>query len=482
MWLQRVVQSVGTTTPGLVLGRAAYRAAAHAAGRALASVPGVVAVYATGSLYSEWLQPGYSDIDLAVVVNVRDLEDELRLRADLKQRLSVLNALGTVFRDLDYLEEQDLPLIRRFHDAWTLDLDRRWIFLAGSRAPIAPAFATPAPSASLPRIALLDAMRRWLKASSFLADPRARREARIEIRGAYRLFCDCLTARLGVDRQYPMRDLVALSLSRNYPARFVHDPGIIRTGHADHRRVVLDLLSSSLSALESLADVVTAAWTPSDGWCLPDREPMHDEAAERVAAEALAVGFAHVALVSRLGGERMLLVVPPDGDAHDHLVRLSELLSRVGPLSGAAFAWAPRPVLVTRALWRAAALMDPVPLVGGALARGEYLAFGGAAPEPPSRPPRDEWTEMLRARALRQFWRARSRSFRVMKHGDALAREVLVVQPELARAMGISEPSVTAAVDRGRLRDEAALLGFHRDWIAFWRRELGAVRMPAGRP
>ncbi|MGH7635666.1 MAG: hypothetical protein ACRENC_18200, partial [Gemmatimonadaceae bacterium] len=289
----------------------------------------------------------------------------------------------------------------------------------------------------------INVTRRWQKASANLLDPHqpGYRTLETEHRGVNRLLADCLAATLVVDRQTPLRDLLAEAARRGHDvSAWERDALAPRPStFAESRARVVRLMAVTLAETERMVTDVSTAW---DGVWAPSPElafptPLVD-AATPVAAIALEEGFVHVALVSRLGAEHSLLVVPPDEPPAESVARHVRLLARVPRLPGADTLWAgQRPTLLTRTLWHAAALLDPPPFIAEALASGRYPGWGAPPPGPP-RPSEPAWTELIRTRVLHQFRRARARAFRHGKRGDALAREVLHIAPALDRIAGLN--------------------------------------------
>jgi len=310
-----------------------------------------------------------------------------------------------------------------------------------------------------------------LKASSFLLDPDAQRPAYVEVRGAKRLFADCLAARLDADRQLSIHELFErasrqrLSIDFDLERAFALSP----TDRKASRALVVDLVTAALDVLDSLVIDVAAPWNGK--WNETVSAGRVDDASVIPVAEAaLREGFVHAAQVSRLGDASMLLVVPPPGSARDHVARHVRLLETVQPLRRAANRWAPRPVLTTPGLWQAAVLFDPPPFVGALLATRTYSGWGSQPPVGPAKPSQADWTELLETRILHQFQRARARAFRQGKPEDALAREVLTVGPEYDRfascVWDVSAPPAEGEWDQGQL------LRVHWDWMEGWRQRL----------
>lgn len=452
-----LVQRLGRTRAGKAMGSRAYRALARRGAELLVELPGVDSVYGTGSLASHWLQPGYSDIDLVLLIDVDGPDSELALRRRLRAVRHRYRAFGRLFRDIDFIEVRDLEWFRLYPDAWALDFDQRWTWLAG------PDRLEPARAASLPseirRLAwAIKLLRRWMKASSFLLDPTSGRPAFVEVRGARRLLGQAASAYLDRHPNLPLDELVPASAERLGAAsdcREIERSGALRSGS---REVVPVLLAGVLELLETVLD--ESFRTGPDGWSAAQSAapPAIDAVTERVASSALDHGFRSVVLAPRHVDEAMLFVLPTAGTRRERIDRLRELLRKTGHLGAPAFRWSPRPMMATESIWRAAALFDPHPFVGEAIATRSTVQWG-SPPELPSAVAVAQWQWVLRSRALCEFHRVRSRDFRIGKSPGAAKREL-----ELARRY-----DRFTDLPREPHPGPEELLAAHQRWMADWR-------------
>jgi hypothetical protein len=441
---------------GLWAGRAAYRAAARIAAGVLARIPDVDGVYAVGSLTRPaTLKPGKSDLDLVVVANLPTLQSELRLRERLRRAHRVLHAALPVFQNLDYFDVSDLPYLRNFGDAWTLDLDRRWRCMAGENRLAEPPQVPPAERRSE---LLTICLKRWMKASPRLLDAARPDDEASRREIARRLLMDALSALLDCDRLTPLEDL--------WPAARAE----LQAPYLRREPDELDVESSLAVTLDILDHMARSASGPRDQrWAVSGHTPnetlpQHLESSARRFVEE---GFASVALVRRgaRAQDRLLLAVARSDTAPREILRAVGRAQRGMPPLGADDAWQPRPVALTPALFRAAAHFSPAPLLGAQLASLPAWHCGDppeAALAPPARALRSSLARRTATLFLRRLMRTRrdSQSF----HAE-LVHELEVIAPALARAFdaGTFDPFFPSW--EGRTIDEAGLVARRRRFI-----------------
>jgi hypothetical protein len=465
------IRRVGRTAVGRSIGRAAYRSVAEGAGRWLLTLPNVRSVYATGSLESTWLAPGYSDIDLVLLVDLENLGDELQLRMQLRTRLARLNRFGALFRDVDYVDVRDLPMLQRYPDSWALDLHERWIRLAGPEQRPEPPASTASDRQLLP---LFDLVRRWFKASSYLLDPSAERDPVIERRAVQRLLGDALAVLADVDRHAPLESLLA-----HAPSAAMRERGALDHVCSDWangrqgRTETHTLVAATLEVIHYLAAVVACDWKCE--WPEGRSETAVVDSArqglEPFALDALRAGFVGVDLLPDSDEGAMCLVTAPPSSAIEAVELMQRLLARRPHLPRRIFRWVSRPILLTPTLWQLAALFPPSPCAAAALAQGDCGHWGEPRPKF-SRPNDEDWEHLLRARLLQQFRRVRNRSFRRGKGPEREAAESRIAS-RLAGVLG-GAPQGVSGHPRSP-RTEAELIGHHRCVMNAWRGHLGNV-------
>lgn len=449
---------------GKTLGAASYRAAALLGARVLARIPGVEAVYLSGSITRpDRLRPGYSDIDLVLAVDVPTLEHELELRHRLKRALGTLNVAGAVFKHLDYIESRDLVLLVRDGNDWTLELGA-WQLAAGIDRR---AFVPRVPPLKR-RIELsIAALRRWQAASSIQVDPHAGRPPALLLIGARRTLSDLLSSWLDVPRLCPLETLLGLAERRARPNTVLSEltrrprETVARTDS----RVVVELVTAGLEALEHHAGKLGASFT--DPWT--GFEPRHVAAPsadlEKLGRSTLAHGFAALyRTLDRDGLEVLYAVAQREESVPSGVERLRRLLDeRAGD---AALARLPRPVLITPDLFRAAALFDGAPLSGADLAvTGDCIA--GPRLRPPLRPSGDAWKHLLTGRLALLLYRPRGRGLRPAIEPESsvrkLEKDVSFLAPTLLAAFRGDPVSLDRPSEPPSELHEAALIGRLRD-------------------
>ncbi|RZO58478.1 MAG: hypothetical protein EVA89_18905 [Sandaracinaceae bacterium] len=299
-WLPRAARVVSRAPWGRAAGRGAYRLAAELAGRDLARIRGVDAVYLTGSVAADEAAPGWSDIDLFLAVTLPSLEAEIDLRRRLARWQRRANRLGPLFAGIDYAERRDLEAMRRFGDAWTLGMERRFRLVGG-------------------RGELLDAV------------PRAPREERLlRLSKALRRLCKvgAVTLREG-DGERTRR----------------------MTSRLDGEGVdAFERLASAGARLGELARSVSADWTESPA----PRPPAPDSPALARACDAVRVCSRDTSWVQRF------TVCVTEGCDAARLRRLSEAVRSTPRMSG----WLPGPAWLPAAVWSALAALEPAPIAG----------------------------------------------------------------------------------------------------------------------
>ncbi len=439
--LRRAARLADRSAFGARLSRSGYRFVADVAARLFGRLDGVDGVYLTGSLTRpESLAPGYSDIDLVLAVSTASLADELRLRNDIARVQRRLNAFGPLFKNVDYVDLDDLDLYRRYGDAWALDLDRRWVFLGG----VDRRDAARRPSGDAVRQErLVRALRRWFKAGPALLDPHDSREAFIRDRGAERLLADALAALTGRDRLDPLRTLLSAAAAWDAPAlrrlardnehasplapvaRWSSTLAPERTTLLEAALEAIDLAAADVARGGSLAKIAAPV--------VSSRTELRD-----AARTAHTMGFEATVLALRAPRDGVILIL--DGEnrsAPDRLRRHRAMLDELGQLPEAQFPWARWPVLVTPSMWRAGVLFEPS-LEGAAT----FVADASASLPEVWVPASFERRELELRRRLAKIVRARGRRFRAHR-------------------------GATATLDA-----ERALIAALRDELAAWRREV----------
>lgn len=447
-----VARRLGRTLAGQVVAERAYGAAARLAAEVLVRVPGVVSVYLGGSLAQDGqARAGYSDIDVVPFVDVPTLDAELRLQEGLVRAMRLLNAGGLLFKNIDYMEVRDADLFRTEGDVWSLDWDRRWVYLAG-RDVRPPPGTVAAPDAHRRMERLARIVRRWAKASSFILDQGAGRELHLVRIGAERLLGDALAALLDRDRFVPLALMLHDAASRvttsgalSLLARSMSSAGGLPPTFQNQT-----LIAGALEALELAIGEATASWQRRT---VRGERANVDGVALAAGRRLLDEGYESVLVGERSPSDRVLFVleragVPPEAA----LERLTRVLGTVGPLPRDVFPWAHRPVLLTDGLLRGAFLFEP------RLDEGAAHLLGAPLPPLPQ-VPEAVWERYARASRLATIVRARCRRLRAHRSPAAalaaLARDV----ERLDRSAGHSRATPVPQTHR-------ALLGAVRDHLA----------------
>jgi predicted nucleotidyltransferase len=433
--LSRAARLADRTAFGARLSRAGYRFAADVAARLFGRLDGVDGVYLTGSLTRpESLAPGYSDIDVVLAVNTASLADELRLRNDVARVQGRLNAFGPLFKNVDYVDLDDLDLYRRYGDAWSLDLDRRWVFLGGvdRREP-----AREPSRDAVRQERLVRALRRWFKAGAALLDPHDSREAFIRDRGAERLLADALAALTGRDRLDPLPSLLAAAATWDTPGlRRLAEDGEHVAPLARSLRAGLSLAHPRTTLLEAALEAIDRAATDAvrGGSRAEVAAPVVSSSGElRDATRAAhAAGFEATVLVQRAPNDDVILMLDRENrSAANQLGRYRGVLGALGRLPEARFPWARWPVLITPSMWRTGVLFEPS-LDGAAT----FVADPGASLPDVWVPAAFERRELELRRRLAKIVRARGRRFRAHRGAtvmlDAERAVIAALRDELA--------------------------------------------------
>jgi hypothetical protein len=135
----------------------------------------------------------------------------------------------------------------------------------------------------------------------------------------------------------------------------------------------------------------------------------------------------------------MFVTAPEDMALDAAIARHAALLARIPPLPRAEFGKADWPIVMTPAMRRAAAFIEPFPLLGASLAARPAWASGHSlsAIPAPDRPTYAALTTMALAELL---WRPRGRALRfsraVAESLRGMAHDVFGVAPQLLRASG----------------------------------------------
>lgn len=377
-WIARSARAVSRGALGRRAGQSAYGLAARLAGERLARLEQVEGVYVTGSVATGGVAPGFSDIDLLLVVELPTLEAELALRHRLVEWQRRANALGPLFAGLDYVEARDVEGLARGGDAWTLDMARRFRRVGGRGDLLGPATVRPARELRLLRLSKV--MRRFCKVSA-------------------------ATLREGDS-----------SLARRMTRRLeraLHAPG--SGGDAFER------LAAAGSRLAEAARAVTVDWRdalPSDG--APDRTDARLDLAR--ACDAVRVCSRDTACVERF------VVCVTEGCDPPRIRHLSSVVRASSPTRG----WLPGPIWMPAAAWSALAALEPAPVAA--------LSVAGASSDglsSPRWPPPGDRRVLLRAERAHLPLRARGRALRARRAPTAalarMARDVRLHAPALDR-------------------------------------------------
>ncbi|HEX4475442.1 MAG TPA: hypothetical protein VH142_10225 [Polyangiaceae bacterium] len=426
-------------------GRVAYAAFARAAASWLARIPGVRAVYLTGSLTrSEVSLPGSSDIDLVVVADVPTLEREMDFVRRLRREHARLLRFGGLFYNLDYVAHDDLDTARAFGGAWEMELDERGVCLAGTPLWEKPT-ARPAREVRFERFGR--AYRRWANTGSRLLHPGTDgRLSRTALWSATRLLTDVGWAYLNQPRHQRLDALVRALRDRDIsidlpdlptplPTASGRVPPKIRdeastdtsrdgfTPRLEHELelAIRARLVAALALLGRFAEELRVH--DRDGtWNIVGHEPAPElrliESLDRYACALLGAVFATAVLVRRAPSrdDWVPLFVGRSGAPEAELVDAAWARFRdVGdPRAGSGsppFGLAHRrPVVVTRAIYEAAALFDPAPFTGSTCLSPAWQS--GLSLRVPLPLDDDAFDALVRARAVESISACRSLGLR----------------------------------------------------------------------
>jgi hypothetical protein len=431
---------------------AAYHAVCRGGARYLEGLEPARAVFVSGSLArGANVVPGVSDIDLIVIAELRTTEAELAFRDALSTRHRRLHTLVPVFHNLEYFEQEDVPYLAAFGNAW-IELDSTWRLVAGT-APPAPRYQRPAGELRLAR--LCQALVTWRKSGCQLLDPRLDAPDWVLARTAERLLAVMLAAWLGRDRHEPFAHLLEAAARQGL---------LIDIAQRDRPRAWIDTcLASGLDALDRLADACTAGWTEPLAASAPHAFEAPSSSAEASARSLITAGFASAHLVPDTSPERgyRVLAVAAHADRPSEVVERAQRAFRELPAATSSDRFPLRPWVLTPRLWRAAALLEPSPWLAAGLASGAARRYGAEA-APVLTPPPAELRSLLALRSVELFYRARSRRFRIDKP-DTLQRLAadLTLAAFLARAADSGEMTLFCqAIPHSEAAQIAALRAF----------------------
>jgi len=439
------VDWVGRTPFMTRAGRVAYAAFARSAASWLARIPGVRAVYLTGSLTrSEVSLPGSSDIDLVVVTDVPTLGREVDFVRRLRREHARLLRFGGLFYNLDYVALDDLDTARAFGGAWEMELDEQGVCLAGTPLWERPA-ARPAREVRLERFGR--AHRRWVNTGSrFLHPSTDGRLSPTALWSATRLLTDIGWAYLDQPRHQRLDALVRQlrdhdisidlpdlptplpAASRRVPPKIKDDASTeaSRDGFTPRSERELEVaIRARLVAALALLGRFAEEWNPGDRegtWTVVGKEPVPEaplvESLGRYARTLLGTEFATAVLVRRApsADDWVPLFVGRSGAPEVALVdeawvRFRQIDDPRTESGSPSFELAHRrPVVVTRAIYEAAALFDPAPFTGSTCLSPAWQL---GLPLPAPRPLDDEaFDALVRARAVESISACRSLGLR----------------------------------------------------------------------
>lgn len=440
-----LVDWVGRTPLMARAGRLAYAGVARGAASWLARIPGVRAVYLTGSVTrSEVSLPGSSDIDLVVVADVPTLGHEVDFVRRLRREHARLLRFGGLFYNLDYVAHDDLETARAFGGAWEMELDEQGVCLAGTPLWERPA-TRPAREIRLERFGR--AYRRWVNTGSrLLHTGAAGRLSRDALWSATRLLTDIGWAYLGQPRHQPLDALlrqlrdrdISVELpdlptptpdaTRRVPPKIKVDASTNapRDGFTPRSQHELEVavrarLVAALALLGRFAEEVRTR-DHEGTWNIAGHEPALEipltESLDRSAGALLGGGFATAVLVRRAPSldDWVPLFVGRSGALETELVdeawvRFRDVDALRAGSGSPPFGLAHRrPVVVTRAIYEAAALFDPAPFAGSSCVSPVWQT---GLPLPVPLPLDDEaFDALVRARAVESISACRSLGLR----------------------------------------------------------------------
>ncbi len=410
---------------------AGYGLLAREVAQRLARVRAAEAVYLAGSLLApRSVVPGISDIDLLVVADLPNVDAELAFRADLTELWRRVTSVFPVFYNLDYVDRADAPFLSALGQTWISDFEKRFRLLAGTPLPSFD-FERPPQERAIER--LIHALSKWRKSGCHLIDPRLEVEPWITTRAAERLLALVLAHRRGLSIEAPLDELLAESA----PSSRLPEVKL-----AGARQRVVACLATALEVLEAFANECTAAWSSS--WRLsasgtaPEPTPAEWGEARVLASH----GFASVYVVPNGPSARAhrVIAVGAEGESAGAVLERASRAFCDLPAATPENRFPSRPVILTRSLWRATALIEPCPFIAAHIASGRCAVLGEPLPPPPA-PPDEALEAILRTRAVELFVRPRTRLLRV---GKASARRRLADDLRLA-------PVLTTALETGIL-------------------------------
>jgi hypothetical protein len=413
----RALRWFGATALGRSAGRRFYRRQALGLARELIRVEGVEAVYLTGSARFDVLL-GYSDVDLMLVTELPTLESELRLRRALVELVRRHNRPLELFSHVDYVEARDLGILRAFGNAYSLELDA-WHHLAGAERGADHRVRAGARHRELAELAL--SLRRWVVQGAQLTAGAEHDPARHQ-RGARRLLLALAAA---------WADLPGLSLPALLETARGRAPGAAFLALArDPARPAspADLVEASLEVVDAHAAGVCGTY--STRWpAVRSTARLAWSGSAELAALAARHGFAGFEIGTRgpLPSQHLPLLVAPGGmGTAPALHAFRQLLARAPLLPAEHFGSIRRPALLTPSLRCAAALIEPFPLFGIALAAAPAWP-DPAELEPPAAPPASDLEALATMALVQMFWRPRGRGLR-FKRGEAGALQAAAVE------------------------------------------------------
>lgn len=452
-----LAQHVLSTRAGRPLGTLAYEAIAQIAGQLFAGVDGVRSVYLTGSFAFRrpGFRPGFSDVDVMLVMNALDLDDELRARTAIDWRIRALRTTTRIVQTVDVVNATDVPFLEHHGDAWSLDLPTRWRRLAGP--PLT--FASPSRTDSeLRALQLTAAIRRWFKASPVLLGSPDEVVSASTLRVAERLAIDCATAVLGA--RFEVFEDVRAALVKDYPrlAQLAGAGDLAARATAFARKE--HAMRLSLVVLDYAAWSLTAGWAPATPLVRGIHSAPVDAAVRRVSEHVLDCGFESVVACARDAASSdnvLVCAAPRTMSCDDILVGAREVYARAPSLRASGYRWAPAPVFVTHSMLHAAFFFDPPPFAFDSLRHRGALVMG--VPPALLTPPAEIRSAALRSQLAKQLVRPRSRRFH-----EASPSEML-------RRLEVDTRWIVAALNEQRGHD-AILFGVSRKGEAPTEREL----------
>ena len=446
--LARALRLVGQLSVGRRIGTELYRILAGRNAGALLRLPGVEAVYLTGTaLRPELIDPGASDIDLVIVARFDSTEEELAFRREARRAHARLNVAGALFYNLDYIDAVDLPYFRSFGGAWAIHLDQAGVCLAGTAAWRAPAMR---PAAELAHERFRFALRRWMNTGGRLLDPTFRVDRRLRRHHARRLFLDVASAVAGVDRTEPVARVFSAVQGTLAEGQWsvLRRAALGEDAAAGDFFFVEGALALLTQAAHRIAAHFRAPWRTKG---VRQKAEVAPELRARLSA-VLADGIEGIAVVPLGPNTRglMPLFVSPAGLPATETISLGQraLATWQSGHRSASDPWR-RPALLTEELWQLGALIEPVPFVGAGLMTPIFV--GGRLPAPPLAPSGQAFDATLRAACIDEVSRLRSHGLRF---GRSSVHERTLLELQLDQRL----PALHGALDDGLIDIEWSLL------------------------